>query len=160
MLFRGARFEIRELLDEDRRRHDEWKNERERRIKAKSIDQLLQPRPSPVPLSYREIVSRIVKGLGEKSAKYGRKICSGLDALVYVDLQNGSLDPASQVPDLLHLREQGWRSVCMLMPPVGHVLHATDSAPEFLHGLVCQTKSEWADPDKLFTLPPEGPEPS
>lgn len=153
VLFRGAQFEVREFLDKDRRRHDEWRKERERRVRAESLDKLLQPRFSPVPLTHTDIVSLIGQGLAEKLSRYGKQVCSGLDALVYVNLRNSFLDAASEVPDLSDLKEQGWRSVSLLIPPHGHVLYAADSAPNFLRNLVCQTKAEAVnDIDGLFTV--------
>ena len=147
VIFRNARFEVVEILDEDRRRHDEWKVKRDRRARAKRLGDLLEPFIPSEALPYASLLDRINATLGKKSRHYGPNECANFDALVYVDLQNKTLDPASQVPSFDNLVAQGWRSVSMLIPPYSHVLHAGESAPELLRAVVCQARREWANLD-------------
>jgi len=151
VLFREARFEIREVLDQGRRRHDEWKAEAKRRKMAVSLKALLKRYRPALPIDFRNLVTLITEALGEKAQRY-EKECANLDALVYVNLRNSFLDPSSPVHGHEQLTAQGWRSVSILMPPYAHVLHATPRAPSFLAGLVCQPKGEWPDLDGLFVI--------
>lgn len=153
VLFADARFEVREFLDKERRRHDEWKQKRDRARKAGSFGDLLEPQSSPRSLTYAEIVSLVTTGLAEKASKYGKVKCSSLDALAYVNLRDKYLNLGSPIPDVMELIQQGWRSVSLLMPPYGLVLYATDSAPGFLGTIVGQTKQGGVDwLDGLFEL--------
>jgi hypothetical protein len=150
VIFRSARFEILEIFDEPRRRHEEWRKEAQRRKLAKEIRDLRTPYRPRRRLSYGDLIRRITEQLGLK--QYAPPVRATLDALVYVNLTAGYLNPESDLPSLDELIDQGWRSVSLLAPPYAHVLHARHSAPPFLRNLVCQTKREWPRPDGLFEV--------
>ncbi len=154
VVFRSARFETLEILDEGRKRHDEWKEKRDRLKQAKSIEEAFEQWNFVGPIPYSRVVSLVTDALSKKSGKYGGpKVCAGLDALVYVNLLKHSLDPETPLPNLSRLINQGWRSVSLLMTPFAHILYANSTAPEFLRKLVCQTRSEWKKyPDELFKI--------
>ena len=152
VIFRTAQFEILEVMDENRRRHDEWKAEARRRKEAKSLGDLIESYSPPVPMSHQEVVDLVTMALARKSSKYSKNVCAVLDALVYIDLKNRSLDPNSPFSAPSTLIGQGWRSVSLVMTPYGHVLHAKESAPEFLRVLVCQAKRKWGNVDTIFEL--------
>jgi len=146
--FRDARFQVREVLEEGRRRGDEWKCKRDRWHRAQSIDDVTEPVVSSVPMTFSELVERVTDELGKKAKKYGGQ-CSDIDALVYVNLIR-HLYPLSSSEDLHNLEEQGWRSVCVLFPPYGVVLFAREAAPHFLFELTGKILHEWGRPDGLF----------
>ena len=150
VLFREARFEIREIIYEPRKRHKEWKTEIQRRKLAKKISDLREPYRSRSRLSYDNLIARVTKDLDLKL--YPPSVRAALDALVYVNLKTCYLDPNSSLRSLCELIDQGWRSVSLLAPPYAHILHTRHSAPPFLRSLVCQTRHGWIKPDGLFEI--------
>lgn len=149
--FREARFQIRELMEKGRRRGDEWKHKQDRWNCARSMHDIVEPTMLPVPMPFSEFVAVVSEALKEKSEKYGKKQCSGIDALVYVNLTaTRFLDQDSPFGDLSNLNAQGWRSVGALFPPYGVVLFALETAPHFLLSLTGNPLNEWSRPDGLF----------
>jgi Putative endonuclease, protein of unknown function (DUF1780) len=84
IIFDSARFEIRELLDDGRRRGDEWVQEARKVERAEDIEAVLRPIPSPRQISLEELIPLVAEALREKCMKYGPE-CGRLDALVYVN---------------------------------------------------------------------------
>jgi hypothetical protein len=158
--FREARFQVREVLDKDRRRQDEMKA-RLRRYKQARQDWRsvrfrdvveLSDRPAPYPMSYSEVYARLSAALAEKAFQYTPQACAALDALGVIQLKNRYPDCASPLPDDTALRQQGWRSVSFVMAMYSHVVYATDVAPTFLQPYVRQTRREWKDASTFYYL--------
>jgi len=99
VIFRSARIEVLEILDQGRKRHDEWKMELQRSKTAKAFNDLLRPYKPREPLPYIEIVKLITEALAKKAVRYGYNVCADLDALVYVNLLSNVLDPNSSIPN-------------------------------------------------------------
>lgn len=135
IMFRDARFEVCEILDENRKRDDELKKE------IKRPSDLLDKYIPPEPMAWADLIALVNNALGKKAARYSPDVCAGLDALVYVNLKNKYLEPDSSFPAVGNLDAQGWRSVSVLMGLYAQVICAKSSAPEFLRGLIGQTKS-------------------
>ena len=148
--FREARFQVREVLDEGRRRHDELKAARDRLFAAESLSHLVEPYRPPTPLRYSEVVEILVEVLKEKAARYGRAQCAQLDALVYINLRQRTLDANSVFPSVSDLCSQGWRSVSFVMPMYARVVCAEDSAPDFLRRFMAETRCDCKNPPTLF----------
>jgi hypothetical protein len=122
VLFDLARFEVLEVLDEDRRRGDELKKKVESVEKAKSYDDVSLPPPSLKPMTLAELIPLITDKLKNKFENYSRRCisCSTIDILVYVNKHETYLVPASlgvieEQFDTESLDIQGWRSVSVLM---------------------------------------------
>ena len=152
IICKEACFEVRELLDEGRRRGDEYKDRHETLIKSTSIEDTLLPYDSPTPISYRKIFQLITAALSKKALRYGKQGCSDLDALVYLNLQNRFLDPTTDITNFDSLMAQGWCSVSFVTPPYSHVIFAKDTAPDFLKSNTGEAKREWDDSDTFFEL--------
>jgi hypothetical protein len=152
VVFRSARFEVLEVLDQGRKRHDEWQAKRERRKQAKKLANLLRPYRPPNPMSYAEVLNLITQALAKKAARYGQSTCAGLDALVYVNILSNVLDTQSPIPSTDELSHQGWCSVSMIMPLFSHVFFTRESAPTFLQRFAGQTRNKREDLDTLFKL--------
>lgn len=118
VIFDAARFEVLEVLDEGRRRHDESKSRVERLKRAKTIEDVEVPFISPEPLTYAEVLDLIAMALTKKASRYGAKVCAELYALVYVDLSHKFLAPNSALHSHPTLLNQGWRSISFVMPPL------------------------------------------
>ena len=145
--FRDVCFEVRDILDEGRKPHGEAKAWVERDEQAQTVDDVLLPPWRPrTPCAYAEVFSQVTQGLAQKSSRYGVAGCAQLDALVYVRLQNMTLDLNSLLPSYVALQKQGWRSVSFVLPPYSYVIYATELAPAFLRDLAGHTRQEWNDP--------------
>jgi hypothetical protein len=147
--FRMAQFQIREILEPDRRRGDDWKSREKKYSEANSLDVLLEPYTPPTSVSLAELVPIIIDALLKKAQKYGTG-CKDIDALVYVNLQKQFLAVDSDEPHLDRLKSQGWRSVSILFPPYGVILFAGPTAPDFLAALTPGQYECWNDISSIF----------
>lgn len=147
VIFGKACFEITELLDERRRRTDEYKSRHERLKNATSIEDTLLPSRPPTSIPYTSIFDLVTVALSKKAISYGKEACSNLDALVYVNLRSRFLDPTTDISNFDSLAAQGWRSVSFVLIPYGQVIFAHDTAPDFLKLKAGKAKKEWNDPD-------------
>jgi hypothetical protein len=154
VIFGEARFEVREALDEGRRRHAETRARLECLKGAKGIEDTLLPNRTKKPLSYTKVYAVVTEALIEKYERYKRRgiELSGLDALVYVNLLDSFLTPNFSRPAYAALLAQGWRSVSFFLFHYTHVIYATEEAPEFLKRFSGQTRQECGDPDRFFKL--------
>ena len=152
VFFKSACFEVIELYDKRRKRLDEYRDRLKELEKVKSISDTLVPFHLPKLISYQELRDEITRALDRKLQKYGKSLCSTLDALVYIGLPNRFLDIGSEIPKYEELINQGWRSASFVIPPLSHVGFCKESGPKFLSSLSGQTKQEWKDPDGFFDL--------
>ena len=146
--FRDARFQVRDLLREHRR-GDVWRRNEKRYAEAQSLTDLLKPYSPPVSTSIKDLLPEVATALAEKAAKYGAG-CKGLDALMYVDLQDIYLEANSVAVNTAELQHQGWRSVSLFFAPYGFVLFANDHAPAFLRNVAGRAQMKWANTQTLF----------
>ena len=147
--FRKARFQLTEVIDEDRRRGDDWRERQTEYENARSPGDLLEPWKNPEPVSLADVVALMGGKLRSKAKKYPG---ANVDILVYVNLSNKFLNPKFQWPEVGHLREFGWRSISFVFPPYGGVVIAGESAPTFLRDSKGKVRAECDHPDRLFEL--------
>ncbi|MGO8991502.1 MAG: DUF1780 domain-containing protein [bacterium] len=151
--FRTARFQIRDLLEPDRKRGDDWKKREQRYLSAGSLDDVMVPFSLPIPLGLGRLAPVLEITLSAKAQKYKENYkdgCTEIDALVYVALKDRFLAVNSRLPDLEGLKTQGWRSVSLLFSPFGMVLFTGSTAPEILRAIPPAPHMEWQDIDTLF----------
>jgi|SRR5262249_48750096 len=151
VLFRSAKFQMRELMESDRKRGDELKELQEKVQNATSVEDVMTSYSPPAALTFQELASELTKALHEKAVKYGAG-CRDLDALVYVNLEGRYLDAKSLIPDLSKLISQGWRSISVVFPPYSVVLFVESSAPSFIRTASAGAVSKWDDLDTLFDV--------
>jgi hypothetical protein len=85
----------------------------------------------------------------QTAAKYGPGGCAQLDALLYLNLSGQHLWPLERPSDQEAAQKataQGWRSVCLLFPPYGAVIHAQSGAPGFLKDAGGEALAKWPRP--------------
>jgi len=152
VIFGQANFEIRELYEVGRKRHDEYRERLKELKQAKSIDDTLISIEWPNPIFYSLIFSGIESALMSKAEKYGSEKCSSLDALVYVSFPQKFLDIKSKIPHFSKIEAQGWRSVSFVTPPYSHVVYCKEGAPEFLTRFEGKTYMEWKEADGFFEI--------
>jgi len=150
--FRCARFELTEVYDEGRKRGTQYRQRRERRKCAKSVDEVRSSYQHRQRVPYPEFVARVTDELAKKVAHYDPNELPKVDALAYFNLQEKYPDLRSPLPASSELRQQGWRSVSVVTDLEALVLHAASEAPAFLRDAVGQTRSRAAAPGDIFQL--------
>ncbi|MBX3705675.1 MAG: DUF1780 domain-containing protein [Pseudomonadales bacterium] len=139
-----ARFQVTEVLDLDRKRHEEYRRRLERAQEAESPSDLREPWTNPMPIHSNELVQRVSDRL---SAKVPHR---DIDALVYLNLRDRFLSPDYQTAVGLSLCSLGWRSVSVLAIPYALVMHAHADTPSLILDNVGVLRMKWGRPDGWF----------
>lgn len=134
VLFRGANFEVKEILDPGRRRHDEYRRAQARAEAAQSADELIvfgDGDPEFIdPAQLGVIVGcEAARLAAEKYVEL--KLRASLDLLVYYDRQ-GHFPRNGPMPDPQAPFWSGFRSVSVLIGWAALVFWADSNAPAFL----------------------------
>jgi len=151
VMFREARFQIRDILESDHRRGDIWKDKRRKYETATSFAEAIETDPPlmPSPVDLNALIPEVTTALSEKATKYGIR-CQDLDMLIYLDLRKRFLAAGPEELRVEPLKAQGWRSVSLLFPPYGVVLFAKPEAPGFLKAAEARLHMRWSDIGTLF----------
>jgi len=139
-LFRGARFEVKEMMDEGRRRHDEYRAKLARAEAAKCLRELREGY-TPKDLTYQQIGEHTKAIVASLASKYGPTTIRNLDLLVYENLSEIEHDVTSPIPDSAEFRESGWRSVSVVNGGAACVFFARSDSPTFLQEKVGRSAS-------------------
>ena len=147
IIFKDARFEVMEIMDENRRRHDEYKKRLKKLKTNPTIDDFSRsygPEENE-DVTFSELVPLITSKLKANKIdkkQYAPEVRAALDILVYINLRDRFLDVTSHIPDCLELRSQGWRSVSMLFNGSHScIFYAEPDAPEFIKQNARRTRS-------------------
>ena len=131
VVFRDARFEIKEILDPGRRRHYEYKAELKRaRTLTDPKDLLHIFTPKDETLS--EIYRRCAGSTLALNNKYPLAVRAGMDLLFYVNLMHVFKVIEIPYPDTSGLESSGWRSVSFVMGQRSCCFFARSDAPDFI----------------------------
>ena len=137
VIFRDANFEIIELYDDDRKRHDEYKNKLKKAEAARDYSEIGEVENwDMVPVSLPELLSEVERYLQRKKGHYSPGTQAQLDVLVYINLQKKIVEEEDYVlpaplPQSSPLRV--WRSVSLVFN--GHMVcvpHSLNSSPEII----------------------------
>lgn len=132
ILFRGAAFEIKEILDKGRRRHQEFKDSLKIAMEATTVAELFE-QYTPRDISYVEVYALILEQATElASIKYPIAVRKTLDLLFYVNLDEVHGFIGQPIPSSAELISQGWRSVSFIIGCASCVVVAQYGAPTFL----------------------------
>jgi hypothetical protein len=129
--FRDARFEIKEILDPDRRRHDEYKQEL-KRVRSLTDPKELLTSFTPKDRSVEEIYRLCEEVAFSFEKKYPEAVRSALDLLLYVNLSDVMYVTEQPYPDTTALASSGWRSVSFVMGHRSCCFYARKDAPSFI----------------------------
>jgi hypothetical protein len=129
--FRSASFEVKEILDEGRRRHADYKTALAKANSARSPKDLLEP-VAPRDITYAEICNLVESEVVRFAAKYAPATRSNLDLLFYVNLENVFGYFATPLPPSSKWDPYGFRSISVVMGRLAGVLTAAQVAPDFL----------------------------
>ena len=128
--FGDARFEVKEIMDRDRKRHAEFRAALDRALKATNPSQLMT-QYSPRDITPAEIGTRVLAELDRLAKKYEPKLKTTLDLLFYVNLIEHHLKQGP-MPHASAFQPYGWRSVSAVIGWAGLVFAAEKGAPALI----------------------------
>lgn len=133
VIFCDAQFEVKEILDNSRKRHAEYKEALVRANVATDPSELLVEY-SPKDISIQDVFERVYS-VAENFAtrKYSVEIRKNLDLLCYVNLQEVMHLIETPLPDVTPLAALGYRSVSFMEGHRSCVLYAHSNVPSFLN---------------------------
>lgn len=140
----GGRFQVTEVLDQDRRRHDEYKKRLEKLKEILSFQKLFEPWQNPDPVPWSDVVGWVRKRLSHKAPH------ADIDALVYINLHHTFLHADSAEPTFSDVAKLGWRSVSVVYLPYSVVMSAADNAPDYIRSGLGLARNAWTRPDGWF----------
>jgi Putative endonuclease, protein of unknown function (DUF1780) len=134
--FRDANFEIKEILDPGRRRHQEYKEGLDKAINATTPADLVRPAPFNG-ITISTVYALILESAQELAArKYPLDLRRKLDLLFYVNLLNTYEFIETPYPDVTTLTAFGWRSISFIKGYRSCVLTAADDAPASIRNAI------------------------
>jgi hypothetical protein len=149
--FRGAKFEIKEMMDPNRRRHDELKRDLEKLKQIKTtVRDLIEPY-SPKFVTFPEVSQKITPVLDHLCSKYPERQRADANLLIYFNLQEIILDKKGKWTPI-GLDRQGWQSVSVVSSSWCYVFDSSADAPQFIvknGGKFCQKTGIWEWPDRI-----------
>lgn len=143
VLYKDAAFEIKEIMDEDRRRHDEVKQARKNSLQNKERDNFTQR--SVIDLLPEDAGRLILTQLEAMAGRYHASVKSRTDVLFYINKLGHWFDDGP-MPSATLFEPYGWRSVSALIASgVSIVFHAHTSAPQFLQDNLGKVRRRYED---------------
>jgi hypothetical protein len=130
VLFRDARFEVKELLDEERRRTDEYRKALRQANEASSVRDLREQFPL-IDITPAKILRDLEEKLAGWAQRYESTFCASLDMLIYYN-RHGIFKPSDQMPDVSRVSALGFRSISTFTGSQSWILFASDGAPAIL----------------------------
>lgn len=134
VIYRRARFEVKEMLDQGRRRHQEYRDRLERARTATDPSDLLEWY-TPIDITPREIGALIEGEVAKLAKRYDPRLKQTLDLLFYVNLAQHHLATGA-MPNSAQFANCGWRSISALIGWGALVFFATKEAPKFIRDRV------------------------
>lgn len=132
-----AEFEVKEILDPDRKRHRDYKDALDRAKKATQPKDLFTGF-TPVDSSVEEIYKLCLTATENLQDKYPAPVRSALDLLFYVNLERVFGVQEEPFPDVSELATLGWRSVTFIKGDIACCFYASKEAPTWLREKVTQ----------------------
>jgi len=130
VVFRDARFEIKEILDPGRKRHAEYKAALQKALAITDPQELLETY-TPKDITPAQIGERVQTELRGLKYHYPPAVCGGTDLLFYVNLLEHQLK-IGVMPAAADFNSFGWRSISAVLGWGALVFFAAPSAPTFL----------------------------
>lgn len=142
VVFRDADFEIKEILDPNRKRHKEYKDAL---LKAKSIT---DPKDildtfTPETISLIDLYALCEKRVISLDIKYPPEVRSKLDLLFYITLKNVADVDENEYPNTEEITKHHWRSISFIKGNRSCCFYASDDSPLFLKELEGYVKKRY-----------------
>ena len=131
----GGSFEVKEIMDADRKRHKEYKDELER-VKKITDPQDLFTSFRPKDSSITEIYQRCLAEAEKLNSKYPHRDRKSMDILFYVNLEHVFEVNEAPYPDVSEIKSCGWRSVSFVKGQIACCFCASETAPDWLREAV------------------------
>lgn len=135
VLFVDSKFEVKEIMNSDRRRHAEYKAALDRARAATKASELIE-HYTPRDITLIEVAELIHVEAEKFAGHYGPTTCESLDLLFYVNLNDVMGMSEVPYPDLAPLRRLPWRSVSFVMGQRSCVLVVRPNGPAILRNAV------------------------
>jgi len=132
VVYREAGFQVKEILDEGRKRGDEYKESLRKAENATSASEFLEEY-RPKKTGCRDLVHVVAKEARKWTCKYGPSEAAFVDLLWYFNLQDTHIvrdELPEDDPHLVVMKE--WRSVSVCAGDCALVLGVSEHAPSFL----------------------------
>jgi len=149
VVYCDARFQVKEILDESRKRGDENRESLRKAEIATSDSVFFKPYSPSQKMICDDVASIVAEQAFEWQQKYGPSECMSTDLLFYFNLQNIHVvgDVLTDV-DSYSSKMAAWRSVSVCSGDCAFVLYVSEKAPGFLKtakGKVHRNLSVWFD---------------
>lgn len=131
VVFHDAQFEIKEIMDPNRRRHAEFKEALEKARAATSPSELATEY-TPKDITLQELYELVASNSSEYQKNYATNFCNTLDLLFYVNLIDVTALIQQDFEDRKVFEQCPWRSISFVMGYHAGVLHSAPNAPEFI----------------------------
>jgi hypothetical protein len=127
--FRDVGFQVKEMLDEGRRRTDEFKKKLETAKSVQDYSELLE-HYTPIDISFYELAQRcyLYAETLLSQSKYGPRECKNIDLLCYINWLDHHVVPPIDVPN----KEVGFRSLSIVSNRYCAVAYVSPNAPALL----------------------------
>ena len=130
VVYRDINFEVKEILDTGRRRHDEYKQLLANAQKAKRYSDFLQIGKSIKKISVARVYELLEAQLAHLRAKYALAVRATADLLFYVDLSHSHLIVDGETIGIRNdWKQYGFRSISFVFHKTSCVLYAAEGAP-------------------------------
>lgn len=130
VFYQDAAFEVKEIMDEGRRRHDEVKQARQKSVLDKEKRYFIKG--SVIDLLPADAAQLVVEQLGALAERYLLDVKAKTDLLFYINKLNHWFNDGP-MPGADLFEPYGWRSVSVVVAgSVSIVFQAGDTAPQFL----------------------------
>ena len=128
--FRGAGFEVKEMLDSGRRRHDEFKHSLARAKEVEDIGELIEPHKAEY-ISMSQVAHTVEQFLEDQCSKYPKTTRAGANLLVYFNRLKTFLDKTKALGPI-NIGIRGWQSVSVVGSSWCYVFGASAKAPPII----------------------------
>jgi len=136
--FQDGCFQVKEILEKDRKRTAEFKEALEIAEKANKVEDLLEPY-SPIDLKIEDAIIIVTAQVKKWTKKYPPTVRKNIDLLFYLNLQDIYIQHQGNLPPIENLdfiEQAGWRSVSVVENSCAFVVFASKSAPDFIKRVV------------------------
>jgi len=134
VVFRDGSFQIKEVLDKNRRRGSEYLQALETTRKATKGEDLFEYY-SPIYLQIKDALVVVADQVNKWSSKYPPGIRKNIDLLFYINFQDVHIEhQGSRLPKRLSysFERAGWRSITVVENECAFVVFASETAPYFI----------------------------
>jgi hypothetical protein len=131
VLFRGANFEVKELMDEGRKRTDEYKENLEAIRRAHCL-QDLKENYTLLKYDIETICDKVKLKVNEISNHYSKEARSSANLVIYFNLVD-AIVPAPHRAQIQHqLDDKEWQSVSVVGSSWAYIVAAHENAPDYI----------------------------